>query len=141
MGGFWKVVRRGRQRTREVELAMVDPFGRGKGSEQRVAELDLVEGDMIRWVYDFGESFEYTLKLEAVVDPPSAPDAADYPRVAGANEPELRYCASCQAKGKQVVAKWVCWECTEVGDAPHMLCDACTRLRKHEGHYIEEWVY
>jgi hypothetical protein len=141
MGGFWKVVRRGRQRTREVELAMVDPFGRGKGSEQRIAELDLVEGDMVRWVYDFGEMFEYTLKLETAFDPPSAPDAPDYPRVAGANEPELLYCAPCREKGKQVVAKWVCWECSEQQGAPHMLCDACTRLRKHEGHYIEEWMY
>ena len=141
MGGFWKVVRRGRQRTREVELAMVDPFGRGKGSEKRIAELDLAEGDVIKWVYDFGELFEYTLQLETAADPQSAPNAADYPRVASANEPELLYCTYCQAKGKQVVAKWVCWECSEQQSAPYMLCDACTRLRKHEDHYIEEWVY
>ena len=141
MGGFWKVVRRGRQRTREVELAMVDPFGRGQGSERRIAELDLAEGDVIKWVYDFGDNYEYTLQLETAVDPPSPSEAASDPRIVGANEPELLYCAPCQAKGKQVVAKWVCWECSERQDAPYMLCDACTRLRKHEGHHIEEWVY
>ena len=56
MGGFWKLVRRGGKRVREVELATVDPFGRGKGSEQRIAELDLVEGDVLKWVYDFGDN-------------------------------------------------------------------------------------
>ncbi len=140
MGGFWKVVRRGRQRTREVELAMVDPFGRGKGSEQRIAELDLVEGDVLKWVYDFGDNFEYTLQLETVAEPLS-PDPNEYPRVVGANKPELLYCASCQAKGRQVVAVWYCWDCSERQNAPYMLCEACARLPKHEEHYLEEWVY
>jgi hypothetical protein len=141
MGGFWRVVRRGRQRTREVELAMVDPFGRGKGSELRIAELNLAEGDVLKWVYDFGDNFEYTLQLETTVDPPSAPDPNEFPRVAGANEPKLLYCTSCQTKGKQVVAQWVCWDCSERQNAPYMLCDACARLPKHEEHYLEEWVY
>jgi hypothetical protein len=141
MASFSKLVRRGGKSTREVELALVDPFGQGPGSELRIAELDVLEGDTIKWLFDFGDNYEYTLQLETTADPPSAPEPGEYPRVVGANEPELLYCASCHAKGKQVAARWVCWDCSARQNAPYMLCDACSRLRKHEEHYLEEWVY
>jgi hypothetical protein len=141
MASFSKLVRRGGKRRREVELALVDPFGLGPGSELRIAELDLIEGDMLKWLFDFGDNYEYTLQLESTVDPPSAPDPNEYPRVAGANEPELLYCNECQAKGKQVVAKWHCWECSDRNNTLYMLCDDCSGKRKHEEHYQVEWVY
>lgn len=145
MAAFSKLVRRGGKRRREVEVALVDPFGLGPGSELRIAELDLVEGDMLKWLFDFGDNYEYTLQLETTADPtadsPSVPDPNDYPRVAGANEPELLYCNECQAKGKQVLAKWHCWVCSERHNTLYMLCDDCSGKRKHEEHYQVEWVY
>lgn len=54
MAAFSKLVRRGGKRRREVEVALVDPFGLGPGSELRIAELDLIEGDMLKWLFDFG---------------------------------------------------------------------------------------
>lgn len=68
-------------------------------------------------------------------------DPNKYPRVAGANEPELLYCNECQAKGKQVVAKWHCWNCSDRHDTLYMLCDDCSGKSKHEEHYQVEWVY
>ena len=142
MAGFWKLVRRGKSnRTREVELAHLTPIGTGEGSELRVAELDLPVGGALKWVYDFGDWYEYKLQLEAVAQPEAAPSTGDYPRVVGANKPKLLYCASCQAQGKRIVAVWCCWDCSNEQGETVMLCEACSRRPEHQDHYLEEWVY
>lgn len=142
MGGFWKVVPRGKgRRTREVELATVNPLGGGPGGEKRLAELDLAEGDVLKWVFDFGEWKEYKLQLETIADPAAPPAAVEYPRVVAANKPALLYCRSCRQRGKQTVAQWCCWDCSNEQDETVMLCEECSRLPEHEEHYLEEWVY
>lgn len=142
MGGFWKLVRRGNsKRVREVELATIDPFGGGKGSELRLAELDLHEGDELKWIYDFGDWYEYKLKLETVAEPETPPDEKNYPRVVAANKPRLFYCTSCLAQGRQTVAQWSCWDCSREQNENVMLCEDCMQLGEHEDHYLEEWVY
>lgn len=143
LGGFWRIVSRGKgKRVREVELAVVEPYSGGdQGGEQRIADLNLAEGDALKWVYDFGDWHEYTLRLETVVDPQSPPDVTAYPRVVGANKPQLLYCAACQKRGKQTVARWCCWDCSNEQNETVLLCDECSRLPEHEEHYLEEWVY
>jgi hypothetical protein len=107
----------------------------------RIAELDLAEGSALKWVYDFGDWYEYKLQLEAVIDPTAPPAAEDYPRVVAANGPHLLYCASCQAQGKQTVGVWYCWDCSDEQNEPVLFCEQCSRLPEHEDHYMQEWVY
>ncbi len=150
LGGFWRLVRRGAgKRYREVEIATVEPGSGGEGSELRLAELDLQEGDTLKWVYDFGDWFEYKLLLERITEPAIAEeavaekavaDAADYPRVVGANKPKIRYCDACQARGKQVVATMVCYDCSQEQGKDVMVCEECVEQGLHDDHDLEDWV-
>ena len=142
LGGFWKLVRRGgTKRYREIDLGTVEPFGGGNGADTCIAELDLEEGELLKWVFDFGDWFEYRLLLEHVTPAAEAASGDVYPRVTGRNAPVLRYCEQCQQKGKQVVATGICMDCSNLHQRDVMLCDKCAGSRKHTDHYVVDLVY
>lgn len=72
LGGFWRMIQRGsKKRFREVPIADIEPFGKGKGSNLRIADLKLQEGSMLKYVYDFGSYIEHILVLESISQRPS----------------------------------------------------------------------
>lgn len=138
LGGFWKQVRRGNSRRyREVEIGTINPFAGGDAADIQVAALNLQPGDSLKYVYDFGDWIEHVLTLEAITEPESG---AAYPRVTAQNRPQYHYCESCQAKGKQVVATWICIECSNAMGRDVLLCEDCL-MRKHPDHYADELLY
>jgi len=115
MGGFWRLVprkadNRGVTRYREVELGDVNPYGEGDGADLKIAGLELSTGDRLKFVFDFGDWIEHTLIVDAIEAPQAG---AKYPREVARNKPKYINCVECQKKGKQVVAKWICLECSK----------------------------
>ena len=141
MGGFWRLVprksaNRGTPRYREVELGEVNPFGEGDGADLEIAGLGLSAGDKLKFVFDFGDWIEHVLTLEAV----EAPQAkAKYPREVARNKPKYVNCVDCKKLGKQVVAKWICLQCSRGPKSEVVVCEECAQ--KHEDHYLEEILY
>ena len=111
-------------------------MGGGDGSETKIADLDLAVGDLLKYVYDFGDWIEHHLTLEAIEEPQAK---VKYPREIARNEPEYVYCTECQKKGKQVVAKWICRSCSLSQGERIWVCDKCNI--QHEDHYLEEILY
>jgi hypothetical protein len=138
MSGFWKRVRRGTgKRFREVDVGDINPIGGGSGSEVHVAGLALEPGQELKYVYDFGDWIEHRITLEEIAEPEAG---AEYPRVVGQNKPQYRYCQSCQAKGRQTVATWVCIECSNMQQEEVLVCEDCL-IEEHEEHYAQEILY
>ena len=137
LGGFWKLVRRGdTRRFREVDLGTVYPYG-GEGDAEgvRIAELDLVPGESLKYVYDFGDWIEHRLELEAIEDPKNG---ADYPRITEQNKPRYKYCEMCEQEDRKTVATWICLTCSD--EVEVLLCE--DHLDDHdEDHYVEEMIY
>jgi hypothetical protein len=141
MGGFWRLVprkanNRGVTRYREVELGEVNPFGEGDGADLKIAGLELSAGDRLKFVFDFGDWIEHTLILNAIETPQAG---AKYPREVARNKPKYMNCVECQKKGKEVVAKWICLECSKGPKNEVTLCEKC--VKKHEEHYVDEILY
>ncbi len=138
LAGFWKLVRRGTgQRFREVDLGSIDPFGEGEGAEHALASLGLQPGDAMKYVYDFGDWIEHRLTLEEIV-PPEA--SVTYPRIVDQNKPRYRYCQTCKEQERQVVATWMCVECSNIQHRQVLVCDTCM-ASDHEDHYVDEMLY
>ena len=56
------------------------------------------------------------------------------------NKPKYFYCPDCQKKNKQIIAKWICIQCSGNNEKEYYLCDKC--CEEHEEHYgVEELVY
>jgi hypothetical protein len=139
LSGFWKrVVRKGGQhkRYREVDIGTVNPFEYAEGSDTAVAALKLQVGDQLKYIYDFGDWIEHTLELRSIG---SAEKSVGYPREVARNKPKYEYCVECQKKGKQTVAVWICYTCSNEEQRDLVLCEKC--LRKHEDHYVDELLY
>ncbi len=149
MGGFWKLIPRAAQaktmskrssgrttRMREVAIGDVEPMGGGDGARIKVAELGLVVGAQLKYVYDFGDWIEHQLTLEAIEAPQND---VKYPREVARNKPVYAFCVECQKKGDQQVAKWICLQCTTGLEQEVLLCEKCTD--KHDDHYLEEILY
>lgn len=151
LGGFWKLVPRGAQlepgaakrgasargiRYREIELGDVEPMGGGDGASIKIAGLGLAVGERLKYVYDFGDWIEHHLTLEAIETPQAN---LKYPREVARNQPEYVYCVECRKKGRQVVARWICVECSTGLDREIVLCEKCAD--RHEEHYLEEILY
>lgn len=139
LSGFWrKVVRAGtnRKRYREVDLATINPFESGEGSDSVVASLKLQLGDQLKYVYDFGDWIEHTLELKSINN---AEEKVDYPRKIARNKPKYEYCVECQKKGTQSVATWICYTCTNEEQQDIILCENC--LSSHEDHELVELLY
>ncbi len=138
LGGFWKLIPRGAgRRFREVDLGDIDPLGQGTGAGRHIAGLRLTPGDRLKYVYDFGDWIEHLITLEEVVEPSAG---VQYPRISGQNEPHYEYCQSCQAEGRQTVAKWLCRDCSYEQEREVLICDRCLEA-KHEDHYPERILY
>jgi hypothetical protein len=138
MSGFWKRVRRGTgKRFREVDVGDINPIGGGSGFEVHVAGLALEPGQELKYVYDFGDWIEHRITLEEIAEPEAG---AEYPRIVGRNKPQYRYCQSCQAKGRETVATWVCIECSNMQPEDVLVCKDCL-MEEHEDHYAQEILY
>ena len=107
----------------------------------RIAEVELEVGQTLKWVFDFGDWHEYRLVLEATVEAAAAEAGVEYPRVVARNKPALLYCEDCRKRGKQVVATAICYQCSERDGQDFMVCEKCAGTRRHEDHYVEDWVY
>lgn len=139
LSGFWKRVARGggyRKRYREVELATVNPFEDGEGSDTPIAALKLRVGDQLKYVYDFGDWIEHILKLQSIGEHEKG---IRYPRETGRNKPKYQNCIECQEESKQTIATWICYTCSDEEQRDYLLCEQC--LEKHEDHYVEEIIY
>jgi hypothetical protein len=141
MGGFWRLVPRKvaggrRMRYREVDLGDVDPLGEGSGADIRIAELGLITGAKLKFVFDFGDWIEHTLTLDAI-EPSQT--RTRYPRETARNKPKYVYCVECAKKGKRTEAKWICWQCSERQNKEVVVCEECAQ--KHEEHYLDEILY
>lgn len=139
MSGFWHKVRRGdTKRSRELELATLAPFGGpSEGENTRIAGIGLAVGDEMKYVYDFGDWVEHSLKLEAV----GASEAgARYPRVVARNKPQYQDCERCARLGRQTRATWICVHCSNEQGREVLVCKDCL-FAEHEDHYANELVY
>jgi hypothetical protein len=138
MGGFWKRVRRGTgKQFREIDVGDVNPMGGGSGAQVHIAGLELAPGDELKYVYDFGDWIEHRLTLLEIVEPEKG---VKYPRVVAQNKPQYKQCESCQARGRETRATWICLECSNRQQREVLICKKCL-YRKHEDHYAEEILY
>jgi hypothetical protein len=138
LGGFWKLIPRGksRKRFREVEIGDVNPMEEGSAADLHIGGVDLKSGDLMKYVYDFGDWIEHEIQLEGI----SAAEAGkSYPVEVARNEPKYQYCVVCKSKGKETIATSICLQCSTEKKLV-VLCDDCA-FEKHEGHYVEEIVY
>jgi hypothetical protein len=138
LSGFWKMARRGNtRRFREIDLGHINPFEGGESAEVRIAALEMEPGEMMKYVYDFGDWIEHRVKLEAVDDP--EPEV-EYPRVVAQNKPRYQDCDECKKEGKQTVATWFCYDCSNEEGRDVLLCEE--HFEDHdEEHFLEEVVY
>jgi len=139
LGGFWKMIRRGQtNRSREIELGDVEPFGEGgTGANLKIAEIGLNVGEKLKYVYDFGDWIEHEILLEAI-EPPKA--KTKYPSILEQNKPKCYYCEDCQADGKKTIAVYICVTCSDEEQRQIFVCEECSG-KEHEDHYIDEVTY
>lgn len=142
MAGFWKLVRRGQTKNyREIEIATIDPFGGGEGTNTKIAALEMQPGDKMKYVFDFGDWHEYRIELEAITEPEVAPTKeVNYPRVVAQNRPSYRYCTDCAEEERKTVAVYFCHSCAAMQGEPVYVCKAHTSP-EHDDHYLEEVVF
>jgi len=139
LGGFWKLVRRGKKgkRFREVDLGGVDPLGGGSGAEVHIAGLGLEPGDQLKYVYDFGDWIEHRITLEEIGE---AEKRVKYPRIVARNKPRYKNCQTCRDQGRKSRATWICIECSNRQQRQVLLCEDCLSP-EHEDHYAQQILY
>lgn len=142
LSGFWQRLARAggaRKRYREVDLATINPFEPGEGSDTPIAALKLQPKDQLKYVYDFGDWIEHTLELVSTGSPEKG---VRYPREVARNKPKYAYCVECREKGKETVAKYICVTCSSEKQSEYLLCEECLyNNEEHEDHYTEEITY
>ena len=139
MGGFWKLIPRGKgkKKFREVEIGDINPLGEGTAADLSVGGLDLKPGDFLQYVYDFGDWIEHQIIFESI----GAVEAGkSYPRIVERNKPNYKYCVDCESKDKQAVATWICIPCSEEKQKDILICESCLE-ENHEDHWTEEIIY
>jgi len=138
MGGFWKLIPRGKSKKkfREIEIGDINPFEEGTATELHIGGMDLKPGDLIKYVYDFGDWVEHEVSLEEIS---KVETGKSYPSLVARNKPKYQYCVICEAKGKETVAILVCLQCS-TQKRVIFLCEDCAD-KKHEEHYVEEIIY
>jgi hypothetical protein len=138
LGGFWKLVRRGKgKRFREVDVGRVDPFGEGGGVDLHIAGLGLKPGDKLKYVYDFGDWIEHRITLKEIVE---LEKRAKYPRIVARNKPRYKNCQACRDQGRESRATWICIECSNQQQRDVLVCKDCL-YREHDEHYAEQILY
>lgn len=126
-----------RERWPQGGFGEIDPNGQGNGAKKRIGQLDLSEGDILGYVYDFGDEIQHIVTLETLGEPE---EGIEYPRVISKNKPRYRYCEICKREGKKTIATWICIECPEEEGNVVRLCEDCVE-KGHEDHYIDEILY
>lgn len=107
MGGFWKLIPRGKsqKKFREIEIGDINPFEEGTAADLHIGGMDLEPGDLMKYVYDFGDWIEHEVRLE---DMPTIETGKSYPALVEKNKPKYQYCIVCKEKGKETIATLVC---------------------------------
>ena len=138
MGGFWKLIPRGKSKKkfREIEIGDINPFEEGTAADLHIGGMDLKPGDLVKYVYDFGDWIEHEVRLEEIS---SVEAGKSYPILVGRNKPKYQYCVVCESKGKETIATLVCLQCSTQKRVA-FLCEDCAD-KKHEEHYVEEIIY
>ncbi len=138
MGGFWKLIPRGKsqKKFREIEIGDINPLEEGTAADLHIGGMDLKPGDKIKYVYDFGDWVEHEVRLEQIT---TAETGKSYPVMVEKNKPKYQYCVVCKKEGKDTVATLICLECTTEKKLV-VLCEDCAD-KKHEEHYLEEIIY
>lgn len=114
----------------------IDSFGGGEGADNQIERLGLSEGEILGYVYDFGDEIYHIITLEKIVE---TEEIVKYPRVISKNKQRFRYCETCKKQGKKTVATWICYKCSEDEGRNVLLCEDC--MDEHEDHYAEEILY
>lgn len=138
MGGFWRLIPRGKsqKKFREVEIGDINPFEEGTAARLHIGGIDLLPGDLMKYVYDFGDWVEHEVRLEQI----GTLDAGKpYPVVIERNKPNYQFCSACKSKGKETIAALICLECSTEKKLI-FVCEDCA-YQKHEEHYVEEIIY
>lgn len=138
MGGFWKLIPRGKsqKKFREIEIGDINPLEEGTAADLQIGGMDLKPGDLIKYVYDFGDWIEHEVRLEGIS---TVETEKSYPVVVDRNKPKYQYCVLCESKGKETIAAFVCLQCS-TQKRVIFLCEDCAN-KKHEEHYVEEIIY
>ena len=138
MGGFWKLIPRGKSKKkfREIEIGDINPLEEGTAADLHIGGMDLKPGDLVKYVYDFGDWIEHEVRLEEIS---SVEAGKSYPILVGRNKPKYQYCVVCESKGKETIATLVCLQCSTQKRVA-FLCEDCAD-KKHEEHYVEEIIY
>jgi hypothetical protein len=138
MGGFWRLIPRGKsqKKFREIEIGDVNPLGEGTAADLYVGGMDLKPGDVLKYVYDFGDWVEHEIRFEAIS---TIETGKAYPVLVDKNNPKYQFCIGCKAEGRETVATIICLTCsTEKKDM--FVCEECAS-KNHEEHYWEEIIY
>jgi len=138
MGGFWKMIPRGKsqKKFREVEIGDINPLEEGTAADLHMGGMDLKPGDLMKYVYDFGDWVEHEVRLEKI----STVEASkSYPAIVERNKPKYQYCVVCKSKGKETIATLICLQCSTEKKLV-FVCEDCAN-KKHEDHYVEEVIY
>ena len=137
LSSFTQRVSRGRGKLPlMVELAVINPFDEGEAKDTQVAALELVPGDRLVYVYDFGDWIEHRIELKQTAEPEAE---VEYPRLVAQNRPRYKYCKACAAEGRKVVATYGCETCSE-GRHPVYICDDHA-MELHEDHWTYDILY
>lgn len=138
MGGFWKMIPRGKSRKkfREIEIGDINPLEEGTAADVHIGGISLKPGDMMKYVYDFGDWVEHEVRLEEIS---TVETGKSYPALVGRNKPKYQYCVVCESKGKETIATLVCLQCSTQRRVV-FLCEDCAD-KKHAEHYVEEMIY
>jgi hypothetical protein len=138
MGGFWKMIPRGKsqKKFREIEIGDINPLEEGTASDVHIGGVDLKPGDLMKYVYDFGDWVEHEVRLEEIS---TVETGKSYPAVVGRNKPKYQNCVVCESKGKETIAMLVCLQCS-TQKRVIFLCEDCAD-KKHAEHHVEEIIY
>jgi len=138
MGGFWKLIPRGmsQKKFREIEIGDINPLGEGTAADLHVGGIDLKPGDLLNYVYDFGDWVEHEVRFEGISQ---AEMGKSYPVMVEKNKPKYEYCVVCKAEGKETVATLICLQCSSEKELV-FVCDDCAD-KTHTQHYLDEIIY
>jgi hypothetical protein len=119
----------------------ISPGGGGPGGRRRADSLDLMEGQQIEYVYDFGDDVQSVITLEKITEQRDGEETQTrYPRVVAQNRPRRKYCSVCKKTGKESLATDVCEDCSNKRLIPFFLCEDCATKHSEE-HHLYELVY
>jgi len=138
MGGFWRLIPRGKsqKKFREIEIGDVNPLGEGTAAELHVGGMDLKPGDVLKYVYDFGDWVEHEIRFETIS---TIETGKAYPVLVEKNKPKYQFCVGCKTEGRETVASIICLTCSTEKKGM-LVCEECAS-KNHEEHYWEEIIY